>query len=73
MDIRENNWLAITSSLLGFLSSILGFAIIIWIVDKQTPEVSLPILLVTSIVALLAALSSMVAVFNSLLGLTNPE
>jgi hypothetical protein len=72
MDIRENNWLAITLSLLGFLSSILGFAIIIWIVDKQTPEVSLPILLVTSIVALLAALSSMVAVFNSL-RLTNPE
>ncbi len=72
MDIRENNWLAITLSLLGFLSSILGFAIIIWIVDKQTPEISLPILLVTSIVALLAALSSMVAVFNSL-RLTNPE
>lgn len=72
MDIRENSWLAIVLSLLGFLASILGFAIIVWIVEEQSPEVSLPILLVASIVALLAALSSMVAVFTSL-RLANPD
>jgi hypothetical protein len=67
MDIRENNqWIAIILSLLGFLASIVGFGAIIWILKDQAVEITLPILLVASIVSLLAALSAMVAVFTTL-------
>jgi len=67
MDIRENNqWIAIILSLLGFLASIVGFGAILWVLQDQAVEITLPILLVTSIVSLLAALSAMVAVFTTL-------